>query len=130
MPAGPVVRVEGARELRRTMRAARRDLDDLKNLHRSVAQQISPAAITAAPVGPAVQGHIRDTTRVGATKTAAFLRVGGARKPYGPPIHWGWPARGIKGQPWLVEAAHRTEPRWTDTYLRGIEKILDQIKGA
>ncbi len=50
--------------------------------------------------------------------------------PYAGPIHYGWPRRNIEPQPWLVNAAHDTEPRWSARFMDGIEQILSKIKGA
>jgi hypothetical protein len=50
--------------------------------------------------------------------------------PYAGPIHWGWPARHIKAQPWIYDAAQNSAEQWTGLYLAALEKIIDGIEGA
>jgi hypothetical protein len=50
--------------------------------------------------------------------------------PYAGPIHWGWPARHIKAQPWLADTAASTQSTWEGTYLSALEHIIDSIEGA
>ena len=129
---GAAIEVVGLTRLRTTMRKAGMDLGKLKGLNRAAAEAVAPTARATTPVGPAARGHISSSVRVGATASAGVLRAGTGlrgRFPYGGPLHWGWPARGIKAQPWLAEAAQATEGRWTEVYQQGVEDILDDIKG-
>lgn len=118
------VRVEGARELRRTMRKAGRSLLAMREAHREVA-----ATVTRAASPPRVTGRLAGSVRPGATQTAALVRAGGARVPYAGVIHWGWAARNIEPQPFLTDAAHRTEPVWVDQYERAVDRVLATIRG-
>lgn len=123
------VQVDGGPRFRRTLRKAGTDMKDLTRLHRQVGDIIVPRARAIAPVGPAAGGHIRNTIRATAAQRHAVIRAGDKRKPYGQPVHWGWQRRNIKGQPWIAQAASETEPEWFALYTKGIEKLLDQIKG-
>lgn len=130
MPS-PVVQVDGARQLRRTLKQAGSDLDDLKTLHRKVSQMVADLAAARAPIGPT--GRLQASIRAGATKTAGVVRAGsnaksGAR--YAGPIHWGWPARGIKPRTFIVDAAQSSEAAWLAIYQQGLEDIIDKIEGA
>lgn len=124
----PVVQVEGARELRRTLRKAGDDLDDFKSVHREIGGIVVDSARPKTPRG--FTGRLEASVRASGTKTAAVVRAGKARVPYAGPIHWGWPARNIRPQPWLTDAASQTEPRWTNAYMKHVERVLDKIKGA
>lgn len=124
MPA-PVVQVIGAAQLRRTLRAAGQDLTDLKRVHAEVGR-----IVVAAAHAPTRTGALAASIRAGSAATSATVRAGGARVPYAGPIHWGWPARGIAAQPFLADAAQRTEPRWTEVYLAEVNRIIDQVQGA
>ena len=129
---GAAIEVVGLTRLRTTMRKAGMDLGKLKGLNRAAAEAVAHTARATTPVGPAAGGHISSSVRVGATANAGVLRAGTGlrgRFPYGGPLHWGWPARGIKAQPWLAQAAQATEGRWTEVYQQGVEDILDDIKG-
>lgn len=133
MGSGAAIEVVGLSRLRTTMRKAGLDLGRLKGLNRDAAEAVAPTARATAPVGPAAGGHISSSIRVGATASAGVLRAGTGRNgrfPYGGPLHWGWPARNIKAQPWLAQAAQATEGRWTDVYQKGVESILKDIEGA
>lgn len=132
MGSGAAIEVVGLTRLRSTMRKAGMDLGRLKTLNREAAEAVAPTARATAPSGPPAGGHIASTVRVGATANAGVLRAGTGlrgRFPYGGPLHWGWPARNIKAQPWLAQAAQATEGRWTDIYQEGVEGILDEIEG-
>ena len=131
--SGAAIEVIGLNRLIKTMKAAGADVGELKALNRAAAAAVAPTARATTPVGPPAGGHISSTVRIGATARAGIIRAGtglGGRFPYGGPLHWGWPARGIRAQPWLQNAAQATEGGWTDLYKQGVEGILDQIKGA
>lgn len=131
--SGAAIEVVGLTRLRTTMRKAGMDLGGIKHLNREAAEAVAPTARATTPIGPSARGHIQSSVRVGATASAGVLRAGtglNGRFPYGGPLHWGWPKRGIKAQPWLANAAKATEGRWTDVYLEGVEAILKEIEGA
>jgi hypothetical protein len=123
----PAVEVIGAKKLRSTLRKAGADMKDLTAVHREVGAIVAGAAT---PTTPRRTGRLASTVRAGATQTAAITRAGYARVPYAPPIHWGWPRRGIQARPWLSIAAQSTEPTWFARYEAGIAAILEKIKGA
>lgn len=122
------VRVEGARELRRSLRKAGSDLQDLRDdAHRPVSTFV---AAQARPAAPRLTGRLASSGRPGATKTSAVVRFGGARVPYAGPIHWGWPARNIKAQPWLADTVDRTMPAWSRMYEDAVARVVATIRGA
>jgi hypothetical protein len=125
--AAPVVQVDGARELRRTLKAAGDDLEDLKHVHATVARYVS---LRAAAMAPRKSGRLAGSVRGSQAKTSATVRAGGARVPYANVIHWGWPRRHIAANPFLVNAAHTTEPTWTNYYLREVERIMGKVHGT
>lgn len=123
----PAVQVEGARKLRASLKAAGLGVQDLKDAHKVVADQVLDAA---KPVTPRRTGRLAASMRSSGTQGAAIVRAGGARVPYAGPIHWGWPRRHIAAQPWLADTADRTQNRWEATYLAALEHIIDRIEGA
>lgn len=129
MPDGLSARVDGAAQLRRTLRKAGADMAEMRQVHRRVGGIILPAARAGAPVGPDAGGHIGTTVRVGASQAATTIRAGNKRLAYGPRLHWGWLRRGQMPQTWITKAAQATEPRWTQVYFEGITNIIDTIKG-
>jgi hypothetical protein len=125
---GPALSVVGGRQLRATMKAAGVSLDDLKDAHAAVAGLVHSVAQPQAPVG--ATGRLASSERPAGTKTAAIVRAGSARVPYAGPIHWGWPNRGIRAQPWIYEAAGRSETAWLGRYLEAIDHVISTIQGA
>lgn len=122
----PMVEVDGARELRRTLRAAGDDLEDLKAANLAAANIAAGAARGRAP---RKTGALAGDIRASGTKTAGIIRAGRKRIPYAGPIHWGWPARGIEARPYMTEGAQSTESIWVPMYERLIDDALDKVKG-
>lgn len=140
MPGQGGITVDGARELRRTLKRAGVDVKELKATHKSSAQIVMTRAASLCPVAPitmtsAVPGLLKDTLRAAGTQTAAIVRAGNNRRsakgvPYAGPIHWGWHRRNIKPNLFLTRAASETEPKWVESYWSHLHNILDEIKGA
>jgi len=125
--AEPVVQVQGAAQLRATMRRAGLDLADLTATNRATAAQVAPEATRRAPRRT---GRLATSVRPGATRTAALIRAGNNAVPYAAPVEFGWPARNIEAQPFIVEAAQATEPQWTVFYQDRVDAILANIHGV
>lgn len=120
------IRIEGQRELRKTLRQAGDDLEDLKAAHKAAAEV---AAGGSRPLAPVRSGLLAGTIRAGGTKTSAVVRAGKKAVPYAGPIHWGWAARGIEPQTFLADGAKRTEPQWVELFYQAMEKALKKVKG-
>lgn len=127
MSSEETVRVEGLRDLIRTLKAAEQDLDDLKAANRTAAQVVADVARARAPRRT---GRLAGTGRPGNAARKATVTFGRASVPYANPIHWGWPRRHIQAQPFLLDAARATRFVWMDAYLADLQKILDSVKGA
>jgi hypothetical protein len=125
--AKPALQVQGAATLRRTLKAAGVGVQDLKVAHAEVAALV---VRVAHPTAPRLTGALDRSTRSSGTQSAAIVRAGSARLVYGPPIHWGWPGRNIKAQPWIQDAAERSEPTWAGLYLHALDAIINTIEGA
>lgn len=132
------VRVEGAANLRRTLKKSGVDLKQLRSANREAARSILPIATAMAPVGPPVPAHwsrqhapgqLKKSMRVAATNRAGMVRSGRKSIPYAGPIHWGWAARNIKAQPWISQAVTQNEAVWMGVYMDHIDDVLDQIRG-
>lgn len=122
---GPAMEVVGARQLRASLKAAGIGVADLKAAHKAVAEMVAQAAKV-----PHRSGRLAASVRPSGTQTAAIVRAGSARVPYANPIHWGWPSRHIKANPFLLDAAERKEQDWTRTYLQALEALINTIEGA
>lgn len=118
------VRVEGARELRAALRRAGQRLDDLKAANARVAAFVASAAALRAPRRSGrLAGNVRGNRAAG----RAVVMAGGVAVPYAGPVHWGWGARGIDPQPFVVDAAQATEPTWLGFYQADVDQIVDAI---
>lgn len=125
--ASTVVSIQGLSRLRRTMKKAEMDMGLLKDLNRAAAGVVEGAASSATPT---LTGRLGSTLRSSATQSAGIVRAGRKSVPYAGVVHWGWPARNIHAQSWLVDAAHATESEWLDVYLDGVNSILNDIEGV
>lgn len=135
------VKVRGAKELRRTLKKAGVDVKQLKEINRSAAQIVAVAATAAAPVGGPYRstgrgrrrkpGKLKASVRPSATQRAAVIKGGFAgRVPYAGVIHYGWPKRNIRPQPFISNAAEATEPTWTKEYERKVREVINSVHGA
>lgn len=120
------VRVEGARELRAALKRAGEDVGDLKAAHADAASIVATFAGASAPRR---SGRLAGSIRASGTTSKAIVRVGKKSVPYASVIHWGWARRGIRANPFVSEAAQRTEPRWVDIYTTAVQRMLDRIRG-
>lgn len=126
----PGITLNGSSDLQRTLRRAGVDIRELKPINRDAAEIAMERARAEAPVQT---GRLRDTLRVGATNRAGVIRAGNNRAvgvPYAGVIHWGWPSRDIKANPFVARSARRTEHKWRQLYERYTDRVLGKVKGA
>lgn len=124
--ARPQVEVKGAKELRKQLKAAGDDLGDLKATHKKIAQIVEFDALQLAPV---VTGGLVGSIRASGTQTSAIVRAGRKSVPYAGPIHWGWPARNITAQPFLVDAQEAKYEDWMGEYTELVDRALNKVAG-
>ena len=120
-------KILGARELRRTLKQAGVDMNDMKDVNAAVANLVVGEARSRAP---RKSGALAASGRGNRAVGKAQIIFGGARLRYAGPIHWGWPARGIRARPFASEAAQSTEPQWTELYLQGVQTVIASIRGV
>lgn len=118
--------LRGAAQLRRTLKQAGDDLEDMKDAHIRAAKIVEEATLGLVPVD---SGWLASTIRSSGTATTATVRAGNKATPYAGPIHWGWPDRNIKANPFAAEAARLTEPTWGRIYADAVDKAISRIKG-
>lgn len=135
------IKVKGANRLRRTLKKAGVDVKQLKAVNRAAAEIAARAAQAKAPVGgpyppsgkrgrPRKPGKLKASVRAAATQKAGVIKGGfTGRVPYAGVIHYGWPARGIRAQPFAADAAKETEPIWTKEYERKVQEVINSVKG-
>ena len=118
------VRVTGLDRLVTGLRAAGAELADMPAANRAAGALVARAAAARAP---------KRSGRLASSITADPHKGGvsiDSTLPYAGPVHWGWPARRIKPNTFLVDAARATESTWTDTYTEATQAALDKVAGA
>lgn len=120
------VRVDGRRQLVRDLRRMGADVADVKDANAAAARIVAAAAAARAPKRT---GRLAASVRGSRAVSRATVRAGGAALPYAGPIHYGWPAHNIVGQPFVTDAATETQTQWLPAYQAGIDKALDRIAG-
>lgn len=125
MATPAIYRVENGREFRASLKRIENGLEDLKATHLKIAGVIASAGRAKAPQGPS--GRTAASVRPGATQRASIVRAGRASLPYVPRDHYGDPPSGsIAPNPWLIDAAQETEPRWFAIYEHDVEALINR----
>ena len=99
-----VVKAEivGLREVQRDLRKLGDDTKtEMKETHKQAAEV---GVMGAKRLVPTRTGALAASIRALATKSSGRVRAGSASVPYAGPIHFGWPARRIKPQPFIYDA--------------------------
>jgi len=131
------IKVEGVKQLRKTLTAAGHSLADLKDSHKAAA---NIAARASADLAPRVTGRLSRTIRGAGTKTAGIVRAGNKAAPYAAAIHWGrryWPNKThprrtrsvVRGALFISEGARSSEGRWLPVYERALDDSIQLVKG-
>ncbi|MDP8930459.1 MAG: HK97 gp10 family phage protein [Actinomycetota bacterium] len=123
----PAIRVEGLRELRRAFKEAgdKESLAALKRAHKEAAEAVVKRALPNVPV---LTGRLQTSVRALGAPSGGRAKAGGARVPYGPPIHWGWPARNIERRPFLWNALQELRGETGDMFLEALEAELRPLQ--
>jgi len=121
---GETVTVKGARELRATTLRAASELSRMDQADKRAGAYL---AQRAKGMAPRVTGRLAGSIRAGQTRDAATVT---ATAVYAGVIHWGWPARNIRSQPFLVDALSAGEPTVATIYMDEVTRTVYTIKGA
>ena len=82
---------------------------------------VVPAAKQLAPVR---SGRMAASIRAAAVRTGGRVRVGNSSVPYAGPIHFGWPARRIKPQPFVYEALDPRRDEVAEVYAKRLNELI------
>lgn len=120
---GGKLEIQGLREIVRDLKQLAEDSrEDMKETHR-IAGEIVAAA--AKPLAPVRTGALSSTISSSPTKYQGRVKIGrGASVPYAGPIHFGWPARRIKPQPFIYEALDGRRDEVLQTYEKRINDLI------
>jgi HK97 gp10 family phage protein len=120
----PAVEVVGLANLTRTMRAAGRDLTDLKRANERAGSIVAARGRADAP---RATGRLAASVRPGKAARKAVVRAGGARVPYAAFVEYG--TSKMPGRPFLRTAVAVTQPQWLSEYEQEVDRIVRTIQG-
>lgn len=116
---GVRVRVDGLNRVVRQLKAAGTDAQDMRDLMHDLGEIVIDGATI-----PNRLGRLSANVRAGRGQTKAVVRAGSARVPYAGVIHYGWPARGIRAQPFLTDALQQRHQQVFAALETGIDQLL------
>ena len=121
------VRVENLREVQREVRrmADAGLKSELKKANRDAASVVASGAQAIVPrKSGTLQGSIKPTN----TLNYGAVRAGSAVKvPYAGVIHYGWPARGIEPQPFIMAALAQNTEQVRQQYVQAMEQVARKL---
>lgn len=122
------ITVTGLDELRRGLRRVNTELPkELTRIHRGIAQ---PVAERARGRAPRKSGRLAGSVKAQAGQKYARVAAGRKLIPYAGVIHFGWPRRNIRPQPFLTDSINELAPRLLDDYLAQLTNLVgDAIDG-
>lgn len=118
---GTQLRVTGLRSTFRSLQDAGASAEDLKNLMAVLGALVVQ---DAQPRARRDTGALAGSIRAGRGKTKAVVRAGGARIPYAGVQHYGWAARSISPNPFLVQAIQSQQGAILAALDDGIKDLL------
>ena len=98
---GGVVEIEGLRETQRALRGLSKDTrDDMKEVHRRAGQIVVDGVQIFVPVRT---GALLASIKSAPLQRQGRVRIGSLSVLYAGPVHFGWPARNIKPNPFIYD---------------------------
>lgn len=128
MAKRPAIEVEGARELKRIIRKLNKQelRDEMKEANFNAASIIADEAADRAPKRT---GRLANSIRANKAVAYGAVKAGSAaRVPYAGPIHYGWPARGIRAQPFINEAIEARLGEARKGYEEAVRKLAKKLE--
>ena len=119
------VKIEGLSKLQRDLRKLSTDALDLNKeefleTNKRVAEIIIGDSKKYVPV---LTGALAQSVRNASTKKSAKVRAGNVGVPYAGPIHFGWPSRGIRPNPFFYDAIDNRRDEVRDRYVDLVDKL-------
>ena len=116
-------KVDGLKALQKEIRKTE-DVGMKKQLRLANKEAAQVVADQAKVEVPRRSGRLARSIGVQASQTSAFVKAGtAARVPYAGPIHFGWPKRNIRPQPFLYEAMDKRIGEVRKAYEKNLEKL-------
>lgn len=117
----PKVTVDGARDLRKALRAVDGGLADLKGVHAAAAQVVETRA---RQIVPRRSGLLAGSLRSSGQNSGGVVRAGRTSVPYAGVIHFGWRARNIRPRPFLYDALDDRARQVIDVYEDRVGQVI------
>lgn len=118
------VKIEGLASVQRQLRKMSEDVDyqaqEFLATNKAIASAVAGDSKKFVPV---LSGALAASLREAATKKSARVKAGGGAVQYAGPIHFGWPARRIKPQPFIYDAVDLRRDEIRERY----EKLVDDL---
>ena len=119
------VKIEGLSKLQRDLRKLSTDALDLNKeefleTNKRVAEIIIGESKKYVPV---LTGALAQSVRNASTKKSAKVRAGNVGVPYAGPIHFGWPSRGIRPNPFFYDAIDNRRDEVRDRDVDLVDKL-------
>lgn len=115
------VTINGLRETQKSLKSLGESTKkELKETHREAAQIVVDGAIRTVPFRT---GALAATLRASATQTSGRVRVGNSSVLYAGAIHFGWPSRAIKAQPFIYDALDPRRSQIAVLYAKRINEL-------
>lgn len=119
---GGQLEIEGLRDLQKALRNLTEDSrNDMKETHRKAGQIVVDGAARLVPVR---SGALLASLKSAPTQRQGRVRVGSAAVPYAGPIHFGWPARNIKPNPFIYEVLDGRRQEVYALYSQRISELI------
>ena len=117
-------KIEGLSKVRRDLKKLAKDVDygdQFLAVNKTLADAVAMDSKTYVPV---MTGALSGTIRAAASKTSGRVKAGFKAVPYAGPIHFGWPARFIKPQPFIYDAIDKRRDEVKRRYDDLIKKLI------
>jgi len=120
------IKIEGLSKLQRDLRKLSTDALDLnKTEFLETNKQVAEIIISETKkYVPVLSGALAAAVRNASTKKSAKVRAGSAAVLYAGPIHFGWPSRSIRPNPFIYEAIDSRRDEVKDRYENLVEKLI------
>lgn len=120
-------KVDGLKALQKEIRKTE-DVEMKKRLRLANKEAAQVVADQAKVEVPRRSGRLARSIGTQASQTSAFVKAGtAARVPYAGPIHFGWPKRNIRPQPFLYEAMDKRIGEVRKAYEKNLGKITKDL---
>jgi hypothetical protein len=97
----------------------------MKDTHRKAGEIIVKAAT---PFTPVDSGALSASLKSAPTQRQGRVRLGSAAVPYAGPIHFGWPARNIRPNPFIYQVLDSRRDEVLKLYERRIDEIITKYE--